>query len=239
MQSFDQQIPWKTKARRMGGFLPITRPMMIVLMQLRKAKALGFPFIPVDKCDPRTLRTLVKREWIFVSPKHELDEARYKITDLGQRVLTVYLRPVQRTDGICPDCGEKPKHVGKTGYVYGYCIDCNRKKGRRSYQLKGNQLNPEGLCARCKKRPRYQYPSGFVIPYCEKCRSIRRKRERKQKHKNRLKRIRQGELILCIRCKAKPIYHTKKTTYDYCHDCYREQQNDYMNRRKAQEQAHV
>lgn len=240
IKRLDEQIPWKGKSRCMGGFLPITRPMMIVLIQLRKAKAMGFPFIPVDKCDPRTLRTLVKREWIFCSTQTCLDEARYKITDLGQRVLSVYLRPVQRTDGMCPDCG-KPKRVSKNGFVYGYCTECNKKHGNRQYHFKGNQLNPDGLCARCKKRPRHQYPSGHVIAYCAKCRKSRRKRERKLKHKNRLKRIGKGEFIPCIRCKVNPIYYTKKTTYDYCHDCYRDQQNEYLQRRKAQEQelAHV
>lgn len=221
-------IAWKR------GDLPLmTLHMMEILQQLRAADESGFPFVTM-KLHYKTSDGLIDRDWVVRSIGINGDEA-WKITGRGLDALRVYERPGPRRDGICPDCGIKPKQVSRNGTVYGYCHDCNQKHYKRQFALKGNQLKPEGLCARCKKRPRHIYPSGFVIVYCKKCLRVHRKAERRRKHQQLFKRIANGELILCIRCKTEPRYHTRKVVYDYCHACYRELQNDYCRRKKAEQ----
>lgn len=204
----------------------MSQVMMTVLYRLREAEQSQYPFASIE-ADPRTLRTLVQRDWIIASDG--LDGIRYRITGRGLHALTVYEQPSpKRDDGLCPDCGLQPRMTYSTGRQIGYCQDCNRTRQNRGYAEKGNQLDPNGLCARCKKHQRHTYPSGHTVPYCIKCRKELRKKERTQKHKALLKRIQQGEFLPCYRCKEQPRYHTQNTVYDYCSACYRAYHNEYI-----------
>lgn len=223
-------LHWKSKQVKRHGLPPMTRCMAEVLAELRAAQQADMPFIHLPDLHYRTRRSLILRDWIFASPG--LDGTRYKITGRGLKALAVYEQPIQRRDdGLCPTCGVRPRKVAKTGYVYGYCAECQRLHDNRQFALKGHQLDPNSLCPRCGERPRYRYPSGFIIAYCYECRAAMRQDERRRKHARLLARIQAGEFIPCIRCKKCPRYHTDKLVYDYCHECYRAQQNDY-NRRK-------
>jgi hypothetical protein len=220
---------WTTKQATRQGLPTMSQAMMRVLYRLREAKQTEWHFIMIEDADPRTLRTLVRRDWIVCS---QIQGIRYAITGRGLQALEVYEQPSHRFDGICPDCQKRPKMRYSTGTQAGYCKACIQVRQKQAYAEKGNQLNPEGLCAQCGKRQRHTYPSGYTIIYCAKCRTKRRKKERRQKHKSLLKRIKQGEFLPCYRCREKPRYHTANTVYDYCHDCCREYQNEYSRKRE-------
>lgn len=221
------------KARKRANLPLMTQRMMRVLQAMRAAKDADYPFVYLDNIHPRTVNALIRRGWIFQSEGKGLDRDRYCITQAGLKALKVYERPPERRwDRICPACGLRPKKVYPSGRLYGYCDECERKSKRRAYQLFGRRLDPDGLCARCKRRKRHQYPSGYIIPYCKTCRREKRAEERQRKHERLLQRIRNGEVLLCYRCKTQPRYHNETAVYDYCYDCYREYQNEYHRKRR-------
>lgn len=220
---------WTTKQAKRQGLPAMSQTMMEILYKLRDARQ-GNPFIPLEGYHARTLRTLCERDWMIESPG--LDGIRYRITGRGLKALSVYEQPSHRFDGICPQCGVRPKMTYSSGVQAGYYQECIQMRQNRAYTVKGNQLNPDGMCAKCGKRQRHTYPSGHTIAYCAKCRQKMRKQERKRKHKRLLKRIKQGEFIPCIRCGEEPRYHNSKTVYDYCHACYREYHNEYLHKWK-------
>lgn len=229
MRNYKPTEHWK--ARRRGGLPSMTKRMMLILQYLRDAQAAGFRFAELKHVRKRTINSLFERDWIFISPG--LDGVRYAITGRGLKALKVYERPTRHFDGICPRCHERPRKVSADGVLYPYCDTCNKRANNRQYALKGHQYKPDGVCARCKKNPRMIYESGFVIAYCESCRREMRKEERERKHARRLELARQGKPPSCmVKGCDHPIYYTEKTTYDYCHKHYREQQNNWNRRQK-------
>lgn len=175
------------KARKLGNQPLMTAKMEAALIQLRAADKADSPFIFLPDVHKHTIRALVVRDWIFASAGS--DGTRYRITGRGLKALKAYERTPKRTDGLCPNCGIRPRHV---------------------------------------------YPSGHIIIYCKECRQERRKEERQRKYKNHLERIRNGEILLCLRCHEKQRFHSDKVVYDYCRECYYEYQNEYNRRRKAE-----
>lgn len=215
--------------RKIGHYPALTSKMLAILELLESALAQDYPFIAVS-AHPRTLKALVNRDWIFASSG--LDGVRYKITGRGMKALNAYRQqPPARRDGLCPTCGERPRKVAPSGYVYGYCEECNRAYGRKQYALKGHQVKAGRLCSRCHEHPCLVYPSGNTIAYCDECRRALRKDERVRKQQRLLARIEGGEVLLCVRCGEKPRYVGGRTVYAYYHDCYREQQREAAVRR--------
>lgn len=218
------------KARKLTNQELMTAKMETVLIALRDAANTGTPFIHLTDAHQHTLRALVRRDWIF--PSAGKDGTRYKITGRGLKALKAYEQPPYRQDGICPTCGVRPRKVYPGGRHYGYCHECELESKRRMWKMKGKQIDRNAPCSDCGIRPRHVYPSGAVIIYCYECRNERRKEERRLKHARLLQRIRDGEVILCIRCHAAPRYHNSKHVYDYCYDCYRAYMRDYNDRRR-------
>lgn len=222
-----QHLPLRQQGSR-RGLPPMTDRQQQVLITLRDALRADVPFLSLPTISKRTITALMDRDWIFYSPG--LDGVKYKITSRGLHALAVYEAPGTRhSDGLCPRCRLHPKQVLPTGFSYPYCEECQRKRNRRTYALKGYQLNPETPCSRCKKRRRHQYPSGKVIAYCTHCRKVMRKREKKRKMKRLLEKIAAGQPPICLKC-DQPRHHTARVVYDYCYEHYREYQRTYQKR---------
>jgi hypothetical protein len=224
---------WKQRHRQ--GLPVMSQKQMKILQDLRAAKRNDSPFQYLDDVHPKTLRSLTRNDWVFESKGDDKDRTRYRITLRGEQALAVYEKPPRyRTDGICPQCNERPRRVDESGEVQPYCLECSRELGRKAYAKKGHRKKPNQLCPSCRERTRYQYPSGHIIAYCKPCRDAKRKEEKRRKNERLLERIKQGELILCVRCKERPRYHGKKVVYDYCRECYRYQQNLYSKKKLVQ-----
>lgn len=203
---------WTMRRRR---DLPIiTPPMMKVLLRLREAHEADSPFVHLPGVNKHTISALLERDWIFASPG--VDGTRYKITTRGLRDLKVYEPVERRSDGICPDCNERPKHVTRSGRVEGYCIECLRKTGQRKYRL-GIDKNPKALCSRCKKRSRHRQPGGKVLTYCQHCDRVLKRAAKRKQRRARLKLLKTGGFIKCRMAGCDTCVHfTEKSVYDLC-----------------------
>lgn len=225
---------------RLRKGLPQMKPkMMRVLLYLEACKAQGFPWVHLPEglvWYQHSLRAMQRPPRCWIMASDGLDGVRYKLMPAGERALKVYRPVVRRRDGICPVCGERPRHVSpKTGRRYGYCVECEREHKRKLWKLNGGkQLKLEGLCMRCKQRPRRVNSVGKTDGYCVECKKEMRAGERKRRNERDLARIRNGEVLLCRKCKAAPRWVAKNSVYDYCHACYREYKNTrYANQRRA------
>lgn len=91
------------------------------------------------------------------------------------------------------------------------------------------------MCSRCGKRPVHVRASGRVITYCLHCNNLIKRRAKKRWHKNKLKRIQAGEVLLCTRpgC-THPRHYTSKTVSELCLEHYREWHNDYRQRKRLE-----
>lgn len=218
------------QARRHSGLPSMTGKMQRILSALREAHELGAPWQRVAGMHGRTRRSLLERDWIV---NDGAKGTLCRVTGRGRKALAAYeARCAYRYDGICPACGERPKHVAPSGRRHGYCLECKREHQLKQYRLKGHQLDPNGVCASCKQAPRCRWPSGEMSVYCADCLKARRRVERRAKHDRLLARIAAGEGIPCIRCKRAPRYIAGRTVFDYCHACYREQQNTARRRKE-------
>lgn len=102
----------------------MTVRMRMALEYLEECEIAGFPWatVPQNRELLRTLRALIRRGWVVAGDG--LDGTRYKLLRAGKQALRVYGPDVQRDDGICPTCCERPRHVRKNGVTSGYCQPC-------------------------------------------------------------------------------------------------------------------
>lgn len=208
---------------------------MAVLRQLREAKWNGSPFIEISSIHHRTLRSLIEHDWVFESPGQ--DGVRYTITGRGEDALKVYEAPVKRRyDGICPNCGKRPKHINKNGKQIGYCKECDALHKRRQAALGRAQGDIHRTCSRCRKRPRKQFPGGKYSTYCDHCTRVTKRQWKRKYRKVLMARARRGELMCCI-CKVKPVVYTENSVYDYCREHLRAYMNSYNDRRRTESRA--
>ncbi len=224
---------WKTR-RRHG--MVMTRIEMGVLQYLREAKAHDpeCPIADLPGVDPRVIRSLMTKGWIFVSPG--LDGTKYYISVHGERALRIFEKPTPRFDGICPRCNERPVHISKNGRNTRYCLECQRKQNKRKYELKLPRFQSK-ICPRCGERPRHQLKSGRYQTYCAECIHEGRKEERRRRRERELERIQNGEVLLCRRCKNAPRRLAGKYLSDYCDDCYRAYMAEYNDKRRPNSRA--
>lgn len=231
-----QTINGATWVNRKRRDLPLmTPPMMLVLIALRAAAEADSPFIHITDVHPRTLNSLVSRDWIFASPG--MDGTRYRITGRGLKALKVYEPVEYRRDGICPDCGKNPKHVTRSGRVECYCAGCLKKMGKRKYRL-GIGKNPETLCPRCKQRPRHREPGGAVNTYCKECGRVLKREAKTEKRRAQLALLKVGGFIKCHKpgCDA-CVHFTEVSVYELCAGHWHDYLNAYNDRRRANSKA--
>lgn len=220
--------------KRKVGDIQISYLQAQVLKFMSDAKKDGWPALPLDEVHGSTIKVLLREGWIISTDGQ--DGTRYHITFEGERAAKLGNLPVQpyRFDGICPRCCERPRAMRSTGKLAPYCGECNRESGRRKYALGIDTAKPGRMCSRCKKRPVLTRSSGRTITYCRHCKNVLNRRAKKRWHKQKLERIRNGEVLLCTRpgC-TNPRHHTERTVSELCHDHYREWHNDYRHRRRA------
>lgn len=225
---------WKQRVRR--GLPMMTPRMMAVLQTLRDAKKADWPFIPLPGVHKRTLRSLIARDWIFESPG--LDGVRYTITERGARALKVYEPVVKRGDGLCPQCGERPRHVFRTGRNCGYCLPCHRENERRERALGLSKGRVDRPCSRCKKRPRHRNPGGSYSTYCTRCNATLKRQGRRKRRKALLRAIQNGASVPpCQQCKLRPRAVRPGSVDDLCAECRRAYMSTYNDQRRVDSKA--
>lgn len=208
-----------------------TATMFMVLEYLVDAQAKDWPYIALDQFHKRTINSLLARKWIRPSPG--IDGLKYAITDDGKRAHKIFSRPPKRTDGICPTCGIRPRHVSTTGYKHGWCIECEREYKSFRYHKRLDRMNPNRLCSACKQRPLHRYKGGKLSTYCTECRHAQRKAEKRAQHDRDLARIAAGEILLCRACKKEPRAHTERYVRDRCPACQKIYMDEYNARRRS------
>lgn len=216
----------------------MTRREFRVLQYLREAKRLDpeCPFAELPGVHKLTIRAIQNKGWLFISPGAGLDVPKYYISEQGERALRIFEQPPRGFEGICPNCGLRPKHITASGRMEGYCLECGNELGRRKYHHGVPKAKEGSLCPRCQKRPRHVHPGGKQITYCEHCNRVRKRQNKRKNKQRKLEQARRGELI-CIRCKSKPRHYTEHSVYDYCVDCWRDYMREYNDRRRPDSRA--
>lgn len=232
MQTTPSDVNWGSRKRR---DLPLITPaMMVVLLFLRDAEAADFPFVKLDSVHMGTLKALTARYWMFASDG--LDGIRYRITETGKRALEIYVPTLRRYDGMCPDCGVRPKPLTKSGRCAPYCSECQKVHTARKYAFKGKQVRPDSLCPRCEKRPRHVHPGGSIATYCTHCLPITKRRAKRRKRKQQLEFVKRGGFIKCrIKDCENPVHHTDASIYQECEMHRKEYMNAYNRKRRGKE----
>lgn len=221
--------------RRNGEY--ITRTMLDVLRRLEAVADCDVKFLALEDVSGRTLAALMRRDYVVKSSKvlhpfqrKEADNppVMWRITSRGRKAYKRFSTPSQsRSDGICPTCGERERHVTKNGKRNAYCLLCSRESGRRKYALFGYQKKHGQLCPICGERERHVMPSGQIRAYCQPCRREREKAKRKERNARDLARIQAGEFLPCYRCKTRCRHVYGSTVSDYCHECQVQYQREY------------
>lgn len=208
---------------KLRGKVNITYPMERILRTLRTALEQDRPFVLLDRnadyeLDCRTLETLVERDWIVSG---DVSAPFYRITKRGLDVLAQCDVRVVRKDGICPRCGERPKHIRASGRQDAYCDECESARAKVK-EKKRRRTPPTDNCRHCHEHPRHQYqPSGTWSDYCAECDRMLRKLRKHTTAKEYRERIRQGvkPVPLCAACKERPVVLCENSVAHYCAVC--------------------
>jgi hypothetical protein len=226
-----RRVGWRQR-RRQG--LEMTALQFLALEYLGVNKRDGIPFchLPIN---PRTIRLMVKNDWIFESPGVD-GRTLYTITHRGERAHAVFARPdTRRFDGMCTECGEKPKAVSGSGYVYVRCRECLRRENLRNYHERGRQINPDRPCSRCGVRPRQWRATGFIV-YCKQCWAEKSREEKRRKEARWRALIQAGDPPQCRKC-DQPVHYTARSVYDLCEYHYKTYLKEYRQRQKEKLRA--
>lgn len=243
MMTFGGQFSQTTRLIKRRGLPGISPYMLAALKSLREAKEnakeSGFPgeaFAELPGLHKHTLRALLdfNRDWIVAETLTEtVGGTRYAITARGLKALKVYEPELRRNDGICPDCGLRPKHVYTTGRKAGYCAVCLSKQAKWRDQHGLYKGVPDRPCSRCKKKPRHQLPGGRLITYCKRCNQTLKRQGRRRRRKALLKAVQAGAPVpMCKACGERPRRVGPNYVDEMCEECRRAYQRDYHNRRK-------
>lgn len=202
---------------------------LLFLAELEQSMKDGYPWvtIPEPECwrgrGSRTKRerTLVNYDLIVISPDPYTGERAYKITKRGIDLLKAYRRRSRRNDDLCPRCNERPRHVSANGRKAGYCRECKNETHAEIIERQRHKPHNQP-CANCGSAPRAISNTGRVFQYCRECLRVMGKHYREKNERERLERIKRGEMILCTRCGKHPAAVRKNGAKHYCGECIRE-----------------
>jgi len=233
-QKAAQIVGWEM--RHFKGHPMITALMLLVLRHLKAAKEAGASPASLAEFNLHgaTLAALIDRDWIYEA---RIDsQTRYGLTARGERELRFYDSPREprRWAGICPTCGERPKHVSASGKMDGYCYECGKVYRKRQRELGRPLVKAGRLCSMCRQRPVHVCSTGRPKTYCKECLRAVRREERARKTERRRARIAAGDPPRCYLC-GEPVYYTEHSIYDLCYTHFREYMNTYNHRRRAGE----
>lgn len=209
------------------GLPPMSPKQKRVLGYLRDCKAQEWPFVPLD-ADRRILAYLKEQYWIFES--YGPDGVRYTITTSGEKALAIYEHPRRRSDGICPNCGERPVHFTRNGNRTGYCLECDRErsKGHKKLRIVNN------ICSHCHERPHYQFPGGSYASYCQECNRELKRLGRQKRRVEQARLAKAGAPVpLCSCCHERPRAVHPRGISDFCRECEGEYHRKYRLRKVA------
>ncbi len=204
------------KAKVRDGQPSMTGQMLDVLRYLRAVRGQDGGMVPLayPLAHGITLHHLIDRDWIVE------DAGYYGITGRGLKALALYEPRRNRSDGVCPRCGQRPRHVRSSGMSDAYCLECLRARGRKRTAEHRNQGDPDRMCSRCHEKPRHRYSGGHVSTYCADCERERSNAKSRRAKANLLNDIRAGAPVpLCQHCKQKPRRVFANSISNYCADC--------------------
>ncbi len=229
------EVRWPGRQRQRQYQPPMSEQQINILIRLHNAASAGAPFVDLSSVHKRTRNTLERADLIF--PSKGRDGIRHRITSRGEKVMHAYLRPVKRSDGICPRCGVNPRRTRSTGEAAPYCADCERKIGRRKHELGIQHIRPGRPCSSCREKPVRQFPCGRYSTYCEDCGRERKRAEKLRRMQQLRDRVDAGEFVKCQKkgC-SNPVYRAANSVYEVCHAHYRDYMTRYNDRRRPESQ---
>lgn len=202
------------------GDVHVTGPMSVVLLHLRDQKKAGAPFAALPKgTDKRTVTALEERDWIYAG---DFTAPVYAITLRGEKALKACEGIINRRDGLCPKCGERPRPITSGGKLAAYCHVCESQRAKEKAARGAAKIDPSRGCSRCGNHPLHRYSTGRYSTYCTACEQAR-SRAKSQRSTARRRALAQsgGYIKLCPRCNQKPVVVTANAIASYCVDCRR------------------
>lgn len=191
-----------------------------VLTRLQTAKKQDAPFVDLSDVPMNTRQSLTENDWIFKSVGID-GTVKYAITGRGAQALAVLKQKLLRTDGMCPKCGEHPRHTTRSGRLYPYCRECLMEMHRKR-NVQQRMVTPKSPCPNCGERPRHRYQTGKWAAYCAECLKEKRRYQRNRYADEWFARIEAGEPPpVCRLCKTKPAAIYNRSISLYCVDCKR------------------
>lgn len=188
---------------------PLTENQKRVLQMLLNAAESGNKWLSRERIDTSTqsLNALERSDWIAARHFHD-GTVDYKITVRGQRKLESS-KPQNRLDGICPICGERPRHRTPSGNLRGYCRECGNA---RNVEYNQRRQSEPRFCRRCHTNTARPYS-----PYCADCVRQSRIQNRRRAHQSRIQRYQKGEIFTCAidGCNEPCVVHPKSVS-NYC-----------------------
>jgi hypothetical protein len=160
-------------------------------------------------------RRLFNEGVLFVSPNQHTGEREYKITQRGRDMLEVFA-PRKRYDGICPQCGERPRGDAA------YCPDCARElnnEAARRHRERRETVHTDKPCAICNRRPRAVSSYGIQQSVCSECATRRNREYRARRQAERRARVEAGEVLICTRCGKRPVTVSDRHVGEVCSVC--------------------
>lgn len=215
------------------GVVHLTHQTLAVLERLyqawkasqHSATAYRYPFVDMRGTNYQTLLSLQNRDMIVA---HSIGGSTYALTRRGQMAYELFAEPRGRRDGICPQCGERPRAQRSNGTLFAYCMECKAKNALANYHLRRRYYKTDKKCARCGKRPRRVSRGGLMYSLCEKCLREKHRRQRKA----RIAKVKAGAVIRCSYpgC-TEPVKVVPSTVHQYCEAHLK----DYLRRQREKQ----
>lgn len=198
-------VPWTKRTLLVDGKRQFMTCLHLEILDylMQHADQYGDVFMDLSHFDTRVLNRLCKRDLLVKSVGP--DGRKHKITSRGRRYFYIYRdTPPPRSDGLCPDCGERPTNAS------GYCQPCSTRK-RREWVNANRYHIPvckQKICKDCRKAKSVQ------ASRCYPCFRAY-KRGRLQAYRDR----HADNPPLCTHCGERPRKVYATTLCGYCEPC--------------------
>lgn len=228
----DEHLHLQNRQQRKG--LPAASGGILrLLAYLFECKRSGSEWVPLGfpQVEAGTLKAALSKDWIFAS--EGLDGIRYKLTARGEDVHLGYQGIRNRRDQICPRCGERERHIRRSGQRDGYCLECTRAVNRAKEARRRAKPHKPRTCPKCRQADVHVYSSGRAAGYCYVCERERNRENTRKQRAAELERAHQGEVAPCVHCGQRPRVVTANAVSHYCAECRTQYRRQHRARRLA------